>query len=63
MANETDTHSIVTQNSVTSINSLASLLKEKLMGMPSYLRKRKEKTQEFKVKVNVDKVVFRGNLI
>lgn len=51
MANELDTHSIVTQNSVTSISSLASLLKEKLLKVPTYIRKKREKTQEFKVKV------------
>lgn len=53
MANELDTHSIVTQNSISSINSLASLLKEKMLKVPSYIRKKREKSEEFKVKVNV----------
>lgn len=51
MANELDSQSIMTQNSVTSINSLASLLKEKLQNVPSYIRKKREKSKEFKVKV------------
>lgn len=46
-----DSLSIGTQNSVSSINSLASLLKEKILNVPAYIRKRKEKTKEFKVKV------------
>lgn len=53
MANELDSQSIVTQNSITSINSLASLLKEKLQGVPSYIRKKREKSREFKVKAFV----------
>lgn len=51
MANEMDSQSIITQNSISSINSLASLLKEKLQSMPSFIRKKREKTKEFKVKV------------
>lgn len=51
MANEMDSQSIITQNSISSINSLASLLKEKLQNMPSFIRKKREKTKEFKVKV------------
>lgn len=46
-----DSQSIITQNSISSINSLASLLKEKLQSMPSFIRKKREKTKEFKVKV------------
>lgn len=51
MANEMDTQSIITQNSISSINSLASLLKEKFLKVPSYIRRKREKSHEFKVKV------------
>ncbi|XP_059614356.1 myogenesis-regulating glycosidase isoform X1 [Phlebotomus argentipes] len=52
IANEFDSQSVTTQNSITSASSLASLLKEKIQMFPSMLRKKK-KSKDFKIKAFV----------
>lgn len=51
MANDFDTQSVLSnQNSITSINSLASLLKEKMQNVPAMIRKRKRETKDYKLR-------------
>nr|XP_029726765.1 myogenesis-regulating glycosidase-like isoform X2 [Aedes albopictus] len=54
MANDFDTQSVLSnQNSITSINSLASLLKEKMQNVPAMIRKKKRETKDYKLRVFV----------
>ncbi|XP_055603600.1 myogenesis-regulating glycosidase isoform X2 [Uranotaenia lowii] len=54
MANDFDAQSIMSnQNSITSINSLASLLKEKMQNVPAMIRKKKRETKDYKLRVFV----------
>ncbi|XP_039438823.1 myogenesis-regulating glycosidase isoform X1 [Culex pipiens pallens] len=51
MANDFDTQSVLSnQNSITSINSLASLLKEKMQNVPAMIRKKKRETKDYKLR-------------
>ncbi|XP_031621251.1 myogenesis-regulating glycosidase isoform X2 [Contarinia nasturtii] len=54
MANEFESQSMISnQNSITSVNSLASLLKEKMQMFPSMIRRKKETTSDIKIKAFV----------
>ncbi|XP_065094413.1 myogenesis-regulating glycosidase-like isoform X2 [Ochlerotatus camptorhynchus] len=54
MANDFDTQSVLSnQNSITSVNSLASLLKEKMQNVPAMIRKKKRETKDYKLRVFV----------
>lgn len=54
MANDFETQSVLSnQNSITSINSLASLLKEKMQNVPAMIRKKKRETKDYKLRVFV----------
>ncbi|XP_055644660.1 myogenesis-regulating glycosidase isoform X2 [Toxorhynchites rutilus septentrionalis] len=54
MANDFDSQSVLSnQNSITSINSLASLLKEKMQNVPAMIRKKKRETKDYKLRVFV----------
>uniref|UniRef100_A0A336MLM6 CSON001889 protein n=1 Tax=Culicoides sonorensis TaxID=179676 RepID=A0A336MLM6_CULSO len=54
MANEFDTHSVISnQASITSASSLASLLKEKMQAFPHMIRKRRKPRKDVKIKVFV----------
>uniref|UniRef100_A0A1Q3FZ57 Putative maltase glucoamylase n=2 Tax=Culex tarsalis TaxID=7177 RepID=A0A1Q3FZ57_CULTA len=51
MANDFDTQSVLSnQNSITSINSLASLLKEKMQNVPAMIRRKKRETKDYKLR-------------
>ncbi|XP_053670706.1 myogenesis-regulating glycosidase [Anopheles nili] len=54
MSNDFDTHSVLSnQASITSVNSLASLLKEKMQNVPAIIRKKKRETKDYKLRVFV----------
>lgn len=54
MANDFDTQSVLSnQNSITSINSLASLLKEKMQNVPAMIRRKKRETKDYKLRIFV----------
>ncbi|XP_058455763.1 myogenesis-regulating glycosidase isoform X1 [Malaya genurostris] len=54
MANDFDTQSVLSnQNSITSVNSLASLLKEKMQNVPAMIRKKRRETKDYKLRVFV----------
>ncbi|XP_053693350.1 myogenesis-regulating glycosidase [Sabethes cyaneus] len=54
MANDFDTQSVVSnQASITSVNSLASLLKEKMQNVPAMIRKKRRETKDYKLRVFV----------
>uniref|UniRef100_A0A182IKR9 Glycoside hydrolase family 31 N-terminal domain-containing protein n=1 Tax=Anopheles atroparvus TaxID=41427 RepID=A0A182IKR9_ANOAO len=54
MSNDFDTHSVMSnQASITSVNSLASLLKEKMQNVPAIIRKKKRETKDYKLRVFV----------
>ncbi|XP_055540065.1 myogenesis-regulating glycosidase isoform X2 [Wyeomyia smithii] len=54
MANDFDTQSVVSnQASITSVNSLASLLKEKMQNVPALIRKKRRETKDYKLRVFV----------
>lgn len=54
MSNDFDTHSMMSnQASITSVNSLASLLKEKMQNVPAIIRKKKRETKDYKLRVFV----------
>ncbi|XP_058061827.1 SITS-binding protein isoform X1 [Anopheles bellator] len=54
MSNDYDTHSVLSnQASITSINSLASLLKEKMQNVPAIIRKKKRETKDYKLRAFV----------
>ncbi|XP_050087053.1 myogenesis-regulating glycosidase isoform X1 [Anopheles aquasalis] len=54
MSNDFETHSVLSnQASITSINSLASLLKEKMQNVPAIIRKKKRETKDYKLRAFV----------
>ncbi|XP_053661480.1 myogenesis-regulating glycosidase isoform X1 [Anopheles marshallii] len=54
MSNDFDSHSVLSnQASITSVNSLASLLKEKMQNVPAIIRKKKRETKDYKLRVFV----------
>lgn len=54
MVNEYDSQSVNSQaNSITSVGSLASLLKEKMAALPALIRKRKKASKDYKIRAFV----------
>ncbi|XP_037934529.1 myogenesis-regulating glycosidase isoform X2 [Teleopsis dalmanni] len=54
LASDFDTHSVASnQASITSINSLASLLRDKMQAFPHIIRKKKRETKDYKIKIFV----------
>ncbi|KAM7348782.1 myogenesis-regulating glycosidase isoform 1-T1 [Cochliomyia hominivorax] len=54
LASDFDAYSVASnQASITSVNSLASLLKEKMQGLPNKIRKKKRETKDYKIKIFV----------
>ncbi|XP_053948171.1 myogenesis-regulating glycosidase isoform X1 [Anastrepha ludens] len=59
IASDFDTHSLASnQASITSINSLASLLREKMNAFPQMIRKKKRETKDYKIKIFVTILFF-----
>nr|XP_016941944.2 myogenesis-regulating glycosidase isoform X1 [Drosophila suzukii] len=54
LASDFDSHSLASnQASITSVNSLASLLREKMQAFPQLIRKKKRETKDYKIKIFV----------
>ncbi|XP_017064277.1 myogenesis-regulating glycosidase isoform X2 [Drosophila eugracilis] len=54
LASDFDSHSVASnQASITSVNSLASLLREKMQAFPQLIRKKKRETKDYKIKIFV----------
>lgn len=59
LASDFDTYSLASnQTSITSINSVASLLREKMQAFPQIIRKKKRETKDYKLKVFVVVMFF-----
>uniref|UniRef100_A0A0K8WHT9 Putative family 31 glucosidase KIAA1161 n=1 Tax=Bactrocera latifrons TaxID=174628 RepID=A0A0K8WHT9_BACLA len=59
LASDFDTHSVASnQASITSVNSLASLLREKMNAFPQMIRKKKRETKDYKIKIFVTILFF-----
>ncbi|XP_060663430.1 myogenesis-regulating glycosidase isoform X1 [Drosophila nasuta] len=59
LASDFDTHSVASnQASITSVNSLASLLREKMQAFPQLIRKKKRETKDYKIKIFVIMMFF-----
>ncbi|XP_017054654.1 myogenesis-regulating glycosidase isoform X2 [Drosophila ficusphila] len=59
LASDFDSHSVASnQASITSVNSLASLLREKMQAFPQLIRKKRRETKDYKIKIFVVVMFF-----
>ncbi|XP_065366290.1 myogenesis-regulating glycosidase isoform X1 [Calliphora vicina] len=59
LASDFDAYSVASnQASITSVNSLASLLREKMQAFPNMIRKKKRETKDYKIKIFVILMFF-----
>lgn len=59
LASDFDTYSLASnQASITSVNSVASLLREKMQAFPQIIRKKKRETKDYKLKIFVILMFF-----
>lgn len=59
LASDFDTYSLASnQASITSVNSVASLLREKMQAFPQMIRKKKRETKDYKIKIFVIMMFF-----